>query len=101
MNSRIVPSTRTINPTRVDRATGRVLGQIRSEKAIIAESEIAKIAITEAVTSEALIACSNLSALQAMLSARAPLAEERLRHLADAGTLQLTNIVLRLGQRFQ
>ncbi len=86
-------------PTRAERQTGRALEQVRSRQAISAAQEVARVAIIAEATEAALLATSHVSALEALLVSRTPRAEERLRHIADAGALGMTEVVLGASRR--
>lgn len=100
----LVPSPRrTLQPTRTTRAADRAIEQVDAAKRLAIEEEAAKLEVMAATTERAMLAASHISALQAMLSARAgdPITDERIRHIADAGIFGLTSVVMNLGQRCQ
>jgi hypothetical protein len=103
MNSRIIPANRVLQPTRVDRATGRVLDGIRAGQQVATAEEAAKLTVIANTTETAMLAASHITALQSMLSARGgdPVTSERLDAIASAGIFGLTSVVLRVSQRFQ
>ena len=64
-----------------------------------AARENAKVEIMAEVTETALLAASHVAAVEALLVARTPHAEARLRHIADAGTIGMTETVIKAGRR--
>lgn len=88
-------------PSRVDRQTSRALGRILSQQTIAAAEEVARVLIIEDATHAALLSTSNISVLEEVLAARTPRAEERLRHIADAGALGMTEVVLSVARKYR
>jgi hypothetical protein len=86
-------------PTRIERRTSRALEQARGDQAIATTEKIGEIEMIADVTETALLAVSHVSALESMLVNRTPHAEERLRHIADAGALGMTNVVFAASRR--
>lgn len=82
-------------PSRVERQTNRALQNIRSHQAVATAHEVAKVEVIQDVTEAALMATSNVSAIEALLIARTPHAEGRLRHIADAGALGMSEVVMK------
>lgn len=56
--------------------------------------EVGRIETVARVTETALVATAHISAVESLLLTQAPHAEQRLRHLADAGSAAMANIVL-------
>jgi hypothetical protein len=86
-------------PTRVDRSAGRAIGRVRANQAVVVAQETARLEIIADVTETALLSASHVAAVEALLVARTPHAEGRLRHIAEAGTLGMADVVFRTGQR--
>lgn len=99
MSNALVPATTTVQPTRTARRTGQALEKVHGHQAVATAEEVAKVELMADVTEAALLAASHISALEVLLSNRTPQAEERLRHIADAGALSLTEVVFRASRR--
>jgi len=82
-------------PSRVERQTGRALERIRASQAVATAHEVAKVEVIQDVTEAALMATANVSAIEALLVARTPHAEGRLRTIADAGALGMAEVVMK------
>ena len=87
--------------TRTERQTSRALEQVRSRQAIATAQEIARVEIIADTSQAALLAASHVSLLEELLATRTSrvAAAERLRHIADAGALGMTEVVLNAGRR--
>jgi hypothetical protein len=83
-----------VYPTKVERQAGRALERIRADQAVAAARQVARVSVIAETTEAALLAVSHVSALESLLVSRTPRAEERLRHIADAGALGMTEVVL-------
>jgi hypothetical protein len=88
-------------PSRAERQTGRALEQVHSRQLVQSAQEVARVAVIAETTEAALLATSHISTLEALLATRTPRAEERLRHIADAGALGMTEVVLSVNRRGQ
>ena len=97
--SDLVPLGGGLLSTRIERSTGRQLDRIQAGKMVSAARENAKVEVMAEVTETALLAASHVAALEALLVARTPHAEARLRHIADAGTIGMTETVIKAGRR--
>ena len=97
--SDLVPLGAGLLSTRIERTTGRQLDRIQAGKMVTAARENARIEVVAEVTETALLAASHVAAVEALLVARTPHAEGRLRHLAEAGTIGMTDIVIKAGGR--
>ncbi len=82
-------------PSRVERQTGRALERIRAGQAVVTAREVAKVEVIQDVTEAALMATANVSAIEALLVARTPHAEGRLKHIADSGAIGMAEVVLK------
>lgn len=90
-----------LSPTtlsRAERSKAREIERIRSSSDIAAARKSAEIDIIESVTQSALLATAHLSALEGYLLERVPLAESRLRHIADGGCMAMADVVVRLAR---
>jgi hypothetical protein len=70
------------------------LERVRADQAVAAARQVARVSVIAETTEAALLAVSHVSALESLLVSRTPRAEERLRHIADAGALGMTEVVL-------
>jgi hypothetical protein len=95
----LVPYTGELLPSRIERQTSRALARVRGRQAVLSTQEVARVETLAAVTETALLATSHLAAVEALLVTRTPRAEERLRHLADAAAVGMTEIVLSTNRR--
>lgn len=100
-NNLVLASPNALLPTRLDRQVDRALERVRAGQLITSAQEIAKVETVAQVTEAALLATSHVSALESMLAMRTPHAEERLRHIADAGALSMTEVVLGVSRAFR
>ena len=85
--------------TAVQRRAGREIARSQAYGAAVSAREAAKIEAIADVTEAALLATSHVSAVEALLIARTPHAEARLRHIADAGCTGMASVVLGMGRR--
>jgi hypothetical protein len=85
--------------SRVERQTSRSLEVIRARQVVAAAQEVAKVEVIAETTQAALLAASQVSVLEDALAARSVKNAERLRHIADAGALGMTEVVLNAGRR--
>jgi hypothetical protein len=99
MTTDLVPYASTLLPSRIERQTGRALDRIQARQTVAAAQEVARVATVAEVTEAAMLAVSHVSALESLLVTRTPRAEERLRHIADAAALNLTEVVLNTNRR--
>jgi hypothetical protein len=88
-----------IVPTRTERQAARQIASYRAAGAVAAARECAKVEAIAEVATTALIAASDVSAMEALVVERTPHAEARLRHIADAGAAGMANVVLKMGGR--
>jgi hypothetical protein len=88
-------------PSRIERQTGRALEVVRARQLVASAQEVARVQVIADTSQAALLAASQISLIEEALSARSPQAAERLRHIADAGALGLTDVVLNAGRRCQ
>lgn len=85
-------------PSRLERSTSRSLDRVRADQVVRSAQEAAKLEVIADVTETALMATSAISAMEAILVARTPHAEGRLRHIADAGTLGMAAVVAKAAR---
>ncbi len=78
-------------------AVPRVAAKAVNEIAGAAAVATARVEATAYVTYAGMHAVANLSETEAMLIQRSPLAEPRLRLLADTGSAAIANVIDRLG----
>jgi hypothetical protein len=83
----------------VERQMTKEMTRVRAYGLAVSAREIAKVEAVANVTEAALLATSHISAIEALLIGRTPHAEDRLRHVADAGTAGLANIVLKTSSQ--
>ena len=95
----LVPFADNLQPSRVNRQTSRALERVHGQQAVLSAQELARVETIAEVTEAALLAVSHISALESLLVVRTPRAEERLRHIADAGTLGMTEVVFGASRR--
>ena len=88
-----------LQPSRIERQSSRAVERIQARQSVTAAREAAKVEVVAEVTEAALLATSHISALESLLVTRTPRAEERLRHIADAGSFSLVEIVLGTARR--
>jgi hypothetical protein len=88
-------------PARVEQQQVRALARVQKQQAVLSAEEIARVETIADVTEAALLAVSHISALESLLVMRTPRAEERLRHLVDAGTFGMTEVVLGASRRLR
>jgi hypothetical protein len=98
--SSLVPSNRR-SLSRIDRQLAETLETIRANQRIASAGQIARIEIIEDVTQAALVATANISVWESMLADRVPNAEGRLRHIANAGAVGMTDVVLGVKRAVQ
>jgi hypothetical protein len=80
--------------SKIERQVSREVATARAQSAVAAGRDIARVEAIAQVTETALLATSHVSAIEALLVARTPHAEGRLRHIADAGCAGMANVVL-------
>lgn len=85
-------------PNRVNRHVSREITRARAGGAVLAARETARIEAIADVTECALVASSHISCIESMLITRTPHAEQRLRHIADAGCAGMASVVMRMGR---
>jgi hypothetical protein len=95
----LVPFAGELQPTRIERQTSRALERVHGRQAVRTAREVGHVEAIASVTESALLAVSHVSALESLLVTRTPRAEERLRHIADAGTLGMTEVVMNASRR--
>lgn len=83
----------------IERQMNRETTRAKAHGLAVSTREIAKVEAVANVTEAALLATSHISAVEALLISRTPHAEDRLRHIADAGTAGLANIVLKTSSQ--
>ena len=97
--SDLVPLGGGLLPARIERTTARQLDRIQAGKMVSAARENARVEVMAEVTESALLAASHVAAVEALLVSRTPHAEGRLRHIVEAGTIGMTEIVIKAGRR--
>ena len=85
-------------PTRVEREAARQVAAITARNRVAVAREVAKVQMVQDVTQEALLAVSDISAMESLLVARTPHAIARLQHIADAGTIGIASVVVGTGR---
>lgn len=93
--SSLVPSTGSMLPSRAERSAVRAIDRVRASQAVVTARETAKVEVIQDVTTAALGAGSHISAVEGLLAQRTPHAAGRLQAIADAGTIGLTEVVMR------
>lgn len=95
-----VPSSLGVLPaSRIERQTSRAVAQANAHGVAAAARETARVEAIAQVTEVALLATAHVSAMESLLITQAPHAEQRLRHLADAGCAGMASIVLGAGRK--
>ncbi len=82
-----------------ERRASREIIKARAYGQTISAQEEAKVEAIAQVTETALLATAHVSAMESLLITQAPHAEQRLRHLADAGCAGMAGVVLGVGRR--
>jgi hypothetical protein len=90
----LVPYTGNLLPSRIERQANRAVAKVQARQAVATAREVGRVAAVAEVAESAMLAVSHVSALESLLVTRTPRAEERLRHIADAAALNLTEVVL-------
>jgi hypothetical protein len=80
--------------SKIERQVSREVRRVQAHGAVAAAHHSARVDAIAEVTEAALLATSHVSAIEALLVARTPHAEGRLRHIADAGCTGMANVVL-------
>jgi hypothetical protein len=83
--------------TREERRAAREITRTRLRSVVVAAHEDARVDVVRHVSQSALIAASDISALEAALASQTPYAAVRLQHIADLGATTLAGIVTRSG----
>lgn len=89
-----------LGSSKIERQVSREITQVKARNAIAAAHHIGRVEAIAQVTEAALMATSHVSAVEALLVARTPHAEARLRHIADAGCAGMANVVLSTARSF-
>jgi len=84
---------------KVKRQVSQEILRAQAGGAVVSAHEAAKVEAIARVTEAALLATSHVSAIEALLVARTPHAEGRLRHIADAGCTGMAGVVLGIGRQ--
>jgi hypothetical protein len=82
-----------------ERRASREIARAKAYGSAITAQETAKVEAIANVTETAMLATSHVSAIESLLITQAPHAEQRLRHLADAGCAGMASVVLGVGRR--
>lgn len=85
--------------SRIERQLSREITKAKAYSLAVTARETAKVEALANVTEAALLATSHVSAVEALLVQRTPHAEDRLRHIADAGCTGMASIVLKTASR--
>lgn len=88
-----------LNVSRTERQAAQALDQVRADQAIALAQGTGGVDILTDVTEAALLAAWHISTIESLLADRAPHAEGRLRGIANAGCLGLTDVVLNTARR--
>jgi hypothetical protein len=84
--------------TREQRRAARNVARIRLRGVVVTAREVTRIDAVEEVSVSALLAASQVSALEAALVQRTPHAQARLQLIADSGSTAMASIVIRAGK---
>ncbi len=95
----LIPYVGELPTSRAERQTGRALERVQGQQTVLTAQEVGRVETIAEVTEAALMAVAHVSALESLLITWTPHAEQRLRHIADAGTLGMTEIVLAASRR--
>ena len=77
-----------------ERRASREISKARAYGQAVAAQEEARVEAIAQITESALLATAHVSAMESLLITQAPHAEQRLRHLADAGCAGMAAVVL-------
>jgi hypothetical protein len=94
----VLSSLNELATTRIERQASREVARAQAHGVVLAARESAKVEAIASVTEAALVATSHVSAVEALLVARTPHAEARLRHIADGGCAAMASVVMRMGR---
>ena len=84
--------------TREQHRAARDIARTRLWGAVITARDITRIEAVEEVSASALLAATQVSALESALAQQTPQARARLQHIADTSSLALGGIVARAGK---
>lgn len=105
-----LPSSSTIHPdvpdirsggwlaTREQRRAAKEVTRMRLRGAVVTAREVTRIDAVEEVSASALLAASQVSALEGALAQQTPHAHARLKHIADSSSIALASIVAQAGR---
>lgn len=85
--------------TREHQRAVREIERVRTRGAVVVAHESIKVEAIAQIAESALVATSDVSALEAALIRRTPHAAARLRHVADSGCAAMAAVVIRAGGR--
>ena len=88
-------------PSRVERQRRRQVAIAKAEGSVLAAQANARVEAVAHVTETALMCASHISDLEGLLVNRTPHAAGRLKHIADAGTAGVANVVLRTAREVE
>jgi hypothetical protein len=86
--------------TREQRRAAKEIYRSQIRSSVVAAREVARVDAVTEVSVAALLAASEVSAVEAAMIQRTPHAEARLKHIGDSASAALGNIVLRVERRF-
>jgi hypothetical protein len=84
--------------TREQRRAAKEVTRMRLRGAVVTAREVTRIDAVEEVSASALLAASQVSALEGALAQQTPQARVRLKHIADSSSVALGGIVARAGK---
>lgn len=85
-------------PSRIERSASRSIERIRASQQIATATQVAKVEVIADTTEAALLACSHISIIESLLADHVSHAEGRLHQIAKAGTIGLTEVVIKAAQ---
>jgi hypothetical protein len=97
MNDNLPIRAPTLFSTRLDRRLARTLDHVDAQGLIAERADLVQIQRVAQATERGLAATAHISAVEAVVVQAVPHAEDRLRHIADAGAAGIARVVLRAG----
>lgn len=84
-------------PRGIDRRLGRALEHVDGEAVLANRVDLARIERVAQATENGMAAVAHIAAVETMLVATVPVAEARLKAVADGGALAISRIVMHSG----
>jgi hypothetical protein len=87
-----------LGASKLDRHVGRELAGAKAYGQVLTARETAKIEALANVTESGMLAVTHISAMESLLITQCPLAERRLKAVADAGTVGIASVVMGMSR---